>query len=466
MVFTPSDDEKTLVHAVNERSNAESRSSTEAKNPVSSTSTARIPQPIFAFVMPPKVSSIARDKLVEWLKLRKEYEETMKERCKDGNQDIGTVMKSVKNAFDEYLLGRCANYQNQVLPPVNELFQKELRMDMNNMDITSRVTSYFMSCNTLIKKYGFTSFFEEEHGSKKKCKLIVNSLPAALKEKVKNEIDYRFLEAQSNVMKLYKLICQQALEEAIEHRALNRERKLIHKQKQREQPHLFQKNKRQNTGQQQKVDTYQKKGGKVVQPAAESPVTRKSNPGRKKRRRLVVFTVEGPIISVDAQPQTRKTVTDLPAPSRTREAESTPRGGTANLRKLKEYLPTPTRSLVLEDAFTVVFCADSGADRSGMSMEIYERFVKACPEAAKAVRLEKPLVCKGADGEPIEVKLIVNLHLNLTTAAGSVRIAKPVECLIIPGDSTEFLLGNDVLNMLGIDVSRQLDLLVANAMRD
>ncbi|KAE9166069.1 hypothetical protein PF005_g29348 [Phytophthora fragariae] len=166
MVFTPSDDEKTLVHAVNERSNAESRSSTEARNPVSSTSTARIPQPIFAFVMPPKVSSIARDELVEWLKLRKEYEETMKERCKDGNQDIGTVMKSVKNSFDEYLLGRCANYQNQVLPPVNELFQKELRMDMNNMDITSRVTSYFMSCNTLIKKYGFTSFFEEEHGSK------------------------------------------------------------------------------------------------------------------------------------------------------------------------------------------------------------------------------------------------------------------------------------------------------------
>ncbi|KAE9267331.1 hypothetical protein PF008_g31381 [Phytophthora fragariae] len=101
-----------------------------------------------------------------------------------------------------------------------------------------------------------------------------------------------------------------------------------------------------------------------------------------------------------------------------------------------------------------------------MSMEIYEQFVMACPEAAKAVRLEKPLVCNGADGEPIEVKLIVNLHLKLTTAAGSVRIAKPVECLIIPGDSTEFLLGNDVLNMLGIDVSRQLDPLVANATRD
>ncbi|KAE8903459.1 hypothetical protein PF003_g12429 [Phytophthora fragariae] len=319
MVFTPSDDEKTLGHAVNERSNAESRSSNEARNPVSSTSTARITQPIFAFVMPPKVSSIARDELVEWLKLRKEYEETMKERCKDGKEDIGTVMKSVKNSFDEYLLETLCevswgvtvdkvtddflleqihaitdSYQNQVLPPVNELFQNELRMDMNNMDITSRVTNYFMSCNTLIKKYGFTSFFEEEHGSKKKCKLIVNSLPAALKEKVKNEIDYRFPEAQSNVMKLYKLICQQALEEAIEHRALNRERKLSHKQKLREQPHPFQKNKRQNTGQQQKADKYQKKGGKVVQPAAESSGDKKVQPGQKGAPKTGCFHCGGP----------------------------------------------------------------------------------------------------------------------------------------------------------------------------
>ncbi|GMF51008.1 unnamed protein product [Phytophthora fragariaefolia] len=114
----------------------------------------------------------------------------------------------------------------------------------------------------------------------------------------------------------------------------------------------------------------------------------------------------------------------------------------------------------------MAFSADSGADRSGMRMPIYDRFVKAGPEAAKLVRLEKPLSYKGADGKPIEVKMIVNLHLKLATAAGSVRIAKPVECLIIRCGSTEFLLGNDVLNMLGIDVSRQLDLLVANEMGD
>ncbi|GMF16188.1 unnamed protein product [Phytophthora fragariaefolia] len=197
MVFTSSDDENTRGHAANERRNAEPRSSTEARSSVGS-----------------------------------------------------AIVKGVKNSFDEYLLKTLREVswgvsvdevtddfmleqinaitdscQNQVLPPpVNELFQKEVRMDMNNMDITSRVTNYFMPYNTLIKKYCFTSFFEEENGSKKKCKLIVNSLPATLKENVKNEIDYRFPEAQSNVMKFYKLICQQALEEAIEHRALSRER--------------------------------------------------------------------------------------------------------------------------------------------------------------------------------------------------------------------------------------------------
>ncbi|EEY62036.1 uncharacterized protein PITG_22437 [Phytophthora infestans T30-4] len=62
--------------------------------------------------------------------------------------------------------------------------------------------------------------------------------------------------------------------------------------------------------------------------------------------------------------------------------------------------------------------------------------------------------------------MVVNLQLRLRTSAGSVRISKPVECLIIPGDAAEFLLGNDVLTMLGIDVQRQLDMFVANAVQN
>ncbi|GMF12829.1 unnamed protein product [Phytophthora lilii] len=96
-----------------------------------------------------------------------------------------------------------------------------------------------------------------------------------------------------------------------------------------------------------------------------------------------------------------------------------------------------------------------------MSMTVYERLMEACPEV-EAVKMEEPFTCKGPDGKLIDVTIIVNLHLRLRTVAGSVRITKPVECLIIPGDSPEFLLGNDVLTMLGIDVYEQLDTLAAN----
>ncbi|GMF38556.1 unnamed protein product [Phytophthora fragariaefolia] len=357
MLFTSSDDKNIAGHTANKRSNAESRSSTDVRSYVGSVSTTRTPQPIFAFMMPPKVSSIARDELVERLKLRKGYEEIMKEQCKCGEEDIGTVMKSVKNSFDEYLLETLSkvswgvtveavtddfllehiyaitnSYQNQVLPPpVNALFQKALRMDEN---------------------YG------------------------------------------------HHVACGQLL-------------------------HVLQ-----HTNQE--------------------------------RRRLAAFTVEGLITSVDASSQPRKAVIDMFTPRGTGKAVSIPRG----LAKTQGFLPMSTLSLVLEDASTVDVCADSGADRSEMSMEIYERFGKACPAAVKVVRLEKPLACKGADDKSIEVKMIVNLHLKLTTAARSVRIAKPDECLVIPDDSMEFLLGNDVFSLLGIAVPRQLDLLVGITIRD
>ncbi|KAE9283919.1 hypothetical protein PF008_g27283 [Phytophthora fragariae] len=64
-----------------------------------------------------------------------------------------------------------------------------------------------------------------------------------------------------------------------------------------------------------------------------------------------------------------------------------------------------------------------------------------------------------ADGSSVWVNWTVKINLRLRTIAGNVHIAEPVECLIIPGSSGEFLLGNDLLLKLGIDVERQIDLL-------
>ncbi|KAK1934282.1 hypothetical protein P3T76_011485 [Phytophthora citrophthora] len=111
-----------------------------------------MPHLIFAIVNAPMITSVARGDLVEWLKLRKEYVEYTKERCKDGKEDISTVLKSVKSSFDasvletlfevswgvgkeslsdEFLLTMIHeitdNLQNQELPDVKEIFRTELR---------------------------------------------------------------------------------------------------------------------------------------------------------------------------------------------------------------------------------------------------------------------------------------------------------------------------------------------------
>ncbi|OWY93212.1 hypothetical protein PHMEG_00037473, partial [Phytophthora megakarya] len=322
-------------------------------------------------------------------------------------------------------------------------------MDMSNNDIQSRVTDYFLSCNLLIKKYGFNSFFEGEKGAKKKCKLLVNSLPEKLKEKVKNEIDYRSPEAQTSVLKLSKLINQQALEQAIEDRALKRCNGANRKATAREQRGA-QVKKRHSDGRNYQ---YEKRPRKDDTRKVEKPAEKKDKQGTKGAPQDGCFHCGGPHYLSGCPTATKE------------DLSGRLRGGTANLRRLAECLPTQARSLVLEDTYSVGFCADSGADRSGMSRTIWEKFVKVCPEV-KAVQLKEPPDCRGADGKSIKVEWIVNLHLRLRTAAGSVRIAKPVECLIIPGDADEFLLGNDVLTMLGIDVQRQLEFLVAGTVKN
>ncbi|KAG2799224.1 hypothetical protein PC110_g5884 [Phytophthora cactorum] len=125
---------------------------------------------------------------------------------KDEEQVFNAVLTSVKSSFDDdlqttlcdaswgvtndALTGECVlekihaikdSYQNQVLPPVNELFWKELKMNMSIPGILSRVADYLVKMD----------------------------------EKVENEIEYRFPDTRASVLKLSNLINQQVLEQAI-----------------------------------------------------------------------------------------------------------------------------------------------------------------------------------------------------------------------------------------------------------
>ncbi|GMF48756.1 unnamed protein product [Phytophthora fragariaefolia] len=73
------------------------------------------------------------------------------------------------------------------------------------------------------------------------------------------------------------------------------------------------------------------------------------------------------------------------------------------------------------------------------------------------IRLATPVVNTTMAKHEITCINPVYLRLLLNTAAGPVALHKPVECLVIDGDEPEFILGQDVLKQLGIDIDRQLE---------
>ncbi|KAE9065928.1 hypothetical protein PF010_g28013 [Phytophthora fragariae] len=92
-----------------------------------------------------------------------------------------------------------------------------------------------------------------------------------------------------------------------------------------------------------------------------------------------------------------------------------------------------------------------------MSECVFRRLKDVCPDIV-CVELETPITCATVGGN-VEVSQAVDVHVTLRTAAGPVPLSSPVQCLIVPGDLEEFLLGKDVLVALGIGVDRELELL-------
>ncbi|OWY99040.1 hypothetical protein PHMEG_00030034 [Phytophthora megakarya] len=178
--------------------------------------------------------------LIQWKKARSEYEESVKARSKGDAELYRQLVETVKSTMDEKLLTALCMYRwrgvsrdqvtddrilaeietivqsvkNDNLPDVDRLFGKELRLDMTESDVNERVLKYFMLCNQLIEEHGLVTCFDGDHGSKEKCKLLVESLaPAELKQDVKNALRFRAPAARHDEIKLYDLILEKALEQ-------------------------------------------------------------------------------------------------------------------------------------------------------------------------------------------------------------------------------------------------------------
>ena len=57
----------------------------------------------------------------------------------------------------------------------------------------------------------------------------------------------------------------------------------------------------------------------------------------------------------------------------------------------------------------------------------------------------------------------VRVRIIIHTAAGPVSPSQPFDCLLLDVDEDEFILGQDILTELGIDVNRQLPRMTATS---
>ncbi|KAF4148067.1 hypothetical protein GN958_ATG02761 [Phytophthora infestans] len=180
-----------------------------------------VPVPIFAPILPPKLSSISHEALVKWKKRRVEYEAKMRARCRSSGEDYNLVTQGVKESFDLNLLSTFCSLRlrkdvadvtedqpiaevtallgkvkNDDLPDIKALFARELQMDLKETDVDARVLSYFQRFAEIVLEHGLEEVFSGIDGETEKCKRLMSSLdPPVLKEDVKNAVRWTHKEA-------------------------------------------------------------------------------------------------------------------------------------------------------------------------------------------------------------------------------------------------------------------------------
>ncbi|OWY99714.1 hypothetical protein PHMEG_00029246 [Phytophthora megakarya] len=103
---------------------------------------------------------------------------------------------------------------NDDIIDVDVLFDQELKMDLREADVKTRVVNYFMLCDDIILRNGLSNIFSTPNGIKAKCKFLKQYLePVALRDAV--DTHHRLVDSSSKADErvLYQLVKNKALEQ-------------------------------------------------------------------------------------------------------------------------------------------------------------------------------------------------------------------------------------------------------------
>ncbi|KAE9044244.1 hypothetical protein PR002_g2909 [Phytophthora rubi] len=419
------------------------------------------------------IESVSHEALVKWKRDRRDYESKMQARCRVTGEDYDAVVQSIRDSFEPRLLEVFCQLQlnvepadatermltaeiehivssikNATLPDIKELFKKELRMKKDESDVNARLMDYYKHFNTIVEDNGLTECFSGVAGTKEKCKRLISSLwPKSLKDEVKQCVRFTHIEAAKDPRALFRLILEKATEFERQHQRLRLQKcDAIGQGKENPKPPQSAKPKRR----------WEEKTPVVSTTTSSMASARGAKTDRKSKPPSSSKPPPGPCPKCQEMHWLR----ECPAASRKDKEEfwtkiKNARNKKAKLKRLGELLPSPERVVTLNGKLELPYCPDTGSDYTVIGHSHWNE-LKALDSSVVAVELEGPILNQTFGSTTVTAKYKAKIHVMIHTVVGPVEPMAAVDVLVLDVDDGEFIIGNDLLTSLGIDVDRQL----------
>lgn len=350
-----------------------------------------------------------------------------------------------------------ASVKNNTLPDIKSLFKKELKMNMGESDVEARVLDYFKTFNRITMDNGLAECFSQADGVREKCKRLMASLqPKTLKMEVKQCVRFTHKAASSDPRLLFDLIVEKSTEHERQYQRLKQQRETPLRREEKESkkksasPPVNPK-KRSHNQSSVASTTSASSNTKAVQAKPQSeqkPKTSGGPPGPCLKCKEMHWLRNCPKATEEGKDELFKSF---------REARNKKK---SRVKRLGEMIPTSDRTVTLNGVLELPYCPDSGSDHTVIGRSYWDKLCLADP-SVKAEPLEVPIRNQAFGSSWVSAGSKARLHVMIHTAAGPVKPMDPVDVLIMDADDDEFIVGNDLLVLLGINVDQQLEQLAS-----
>ncbi|GMF44351.1 unnamed protein product [Phytophthora fragariaefolia] len=402
-----------------------------------------MPQPIFEVTRAPSLKVWSQASITTFLRERRQYEVT--------GEVQAAVTRSIRTTIEPRVLEHVAHYilekdaasvtddmlvaemkrkvgamMNDRVPDVTQLFSRELKMDLAEVDVEARIASYFMTFDRLVEDNGLSAMLgrgpavgeEGRRRVKVRCKLLLaNVTPEILKVDLRRLVELTHREAKVNDLDLHDL--------------------MIERTTRQQQYHLMQ------------AEIKQSAAPRIK--AAAAPATKATQ--RPGKPRLQHPGAPGGVRSTEEQRLPPRDgcfickgahwASDCPTATAEQKAEVA-----KTLREKRDRQPErvkrittdgePTfRSAVINGVLDVPFCPDTGSDANIIGRPVFDELRNLVP-SLRIERVKPPARVIAAGGNTMLCREKVHIDLQIVTAAGPLALLD-IERLVLDAPEEELL---------------------------